>query len=265
MGLPVALNEGFMGRKKIEDWSEKDTEIIETMELEEDVELLNELEEETEVTKKSTKKAKAKSKKTKEPTAEDLDSEITQIFEEPKEIDFSEEIEEEVRPSKADKKTEKKKEEKKPAPVAAAVPVELPVSSETAPLGQSWNEVAEASKLTSANLQKISGELKELLNQVRIPASRPSPMAKIAVGLSGLAMVFSLLSLNFSQSVRYAFFEQQRMQAETIAHTRQVREQREQHRASTIQVERPNSEVAKALPEARINKLKATTPKSKKN
>ncbi len=101
------------------------------------------------------------------------------------------------------------REEIKPTPVvpvAAAVPIKSSVEPEV----RSWESIRAISDGICTNLERINAQLLEMPAQYtaafqesfRVPTARPAPITKVAVLVAGLALILSVLSLSFAQSVR---------------------------------------------------------------
>lgn len=81
-----------------------------------------------------------------------------------------------------------------------------------------WGSVKDVSETVTTNFERVAKHLQELndsyhhsmkdliKHQAQQHTRRPSTITKVAVGFSGIALILSLISLAFSQSVRQSVF-----------------------------------------------------------
>jgi hypothetical protein len=100
-----------------------------------------------------------------------------------------------------------------PVPPPAGVPFEAAASGETADANlKQWQSIHAISLGICQNLERVNAMVKELPANyadaigelLKPPAPKPSPLTKLAAGVSIAAAILSVLSLSLSQSARQA-------------------------------------------------------------
>ena len=70
-------------------------------------------------------------------------------------------------------------------------------------VAKQWVVVREISQHVTSQLERVSRLLQEIPKEAIFnPVQKPNPLTKIAIGVSGLAITLSLISLSMSQNVR---------------------------------------------------------------